>query len=122
MKKESLSTIKFGMSLENLILLEKMTLKVLVVFHPIIIQFNFLTDIIKQRAQLLHLKFPCPKGERYSDSNFWVTHETHNETKTVVNLKKLCFRFIYKNNQLFPSLNNHIPLDLLEGTFLLCST
>ena len=37
-----------------------------------------------------------------------------NETKTVVSLKKLCFRFIYRNQHLFPSIKDVIPLELTD--------
>jgi len=82
-------------------------------------QFPDLEQLIKEKAESLNLRFPCPKGEKYSDSNFWQLETLEpiegnaNPTKTVVSLKKLCFRFLYKNSHLFPSLMN-IPLDLLE--------
>ncbi|PRP73071.1 SH2 domain-containing protein, partial [Planoprotostelium fungivorum] len=75
-----------------------------------------LKALIAGRTELLNLRFPCVKGERYSDSNFWTTHETDesNSTKTVVSLKKLCYRFIYRNTQLYPKISDVLPHDLME--------
>jgi len=49
-------------------------------------------------------------------SNFWMTSgdDENCETRTVVSLKKLCFRFIYRNSQLFPAIKVVMPLDLIE--------
>lgn len=78
--------------------------------------FPTLEALIENRKEPLNLKFPCPKGESYSDSNFWVISVLNeNEEKTVISLKKLCFRFIYKNRQLFPDIEQKIPMDLNEA-------
>lgn len=92
------------------------------VFHPMgegftigTEQFPSLKDLVEHKKDLLFLRFPCPKGERYSDSNFWVMQTTDlEENKTVVSLKKLCFRFIYRNNQLFPKMQSVVTQDILE--------
>jgi len=70
--------------------------------------------LIKGRQSLLHLRYPCPKGERYSDSNFWINYTVGDDSKTVISLKQLCFRFIYRNQQLFPKIREVMPIDLTE--------
>lgn len=80
--------------------------------------YSSLADLIEDKKESLFLKFPCPKGESYSDSNFWVTSVVNEkEERTVVSLRKLCFRFIYKNRQLFTNLQQQLPSDLIDEYF-----
>jgi len=81
-------------------------------------EYSSLDSLIRDRRESLLLKFPCPKGEKYSDSNFWL-QQAYNEDdrKAVISLKNLCFRFIYRNSQLFRDIRIKMPLDLMEEYF-----
>eukprot|EP01117_Protostelium_nocturnum_P010326 TRINITY_DN3709_c0_g3_i1.p1 TRINITY_DN3709_c0_g3~~TRINITY_DN3709_c0_g3_i1.p1 ORF type:complete len:1410 (-),score=591.25 TRINITY_DN3709_c0_g3_i1:49-4278(-) len=79
-------------------------------------EFSSFEALISNRRDLLFLRVPCAKGEKYSDSNFWATQESveGGDLKTVVSLKKLCFRHIYRKSHLYQNLEAILPADLLE--------
>ncbi len=77
-------------------------------------EYESLEALIKDKKEHLFLKFACPKGEKYSDSNFWMQQLYQEEHVAVIPLKKLCFRFIYRNSDLFNLGISKMPADLLE--------
>lgn len=81
------------------------------------VEYHSLESLIENRKDHLNLKFACPRGERYSDSNWPIFTQNENDERSPISLKQLGFRFVYRNSQLFPRVREKLPTDLTEQYF-----